>query len=84
MANLDRAGLLLNINNVPNGDFFFHEGLVDTWVHSELFCPFYSFQADDDVRDRLSVPAQGVFRLRWRELRYLSFKDLFCLLYPEP
>ena len=80
---LDSARVRLDINHIANDDFFFEDSLVYGRIQPKLFRAFDRFQPNDDVRYRLAVATQWVFRFGGRQLRDLAFVHFFCFFYPE-
>ena len=56
-THLNSTRIRLYINNIPNDDLLLKYSLIDTRIQPQLFSPLDSFKTDDDVRDRLAVPA---------------------------
>lgn len=81
---LDRSTVGLEIDDVADLDLFLLQALVDGRVELELLRSLDGLEAENDVRDRLAIAAEGRLRLLDRHLNDLALVDLLGLLDAQP
>ena len=77
---LDGSIVGFDINDIANGDLFLLNAFINAGVQLELLRALHRLESNDDMRHRLSVAAQWVFRLDGRQFSDFTFVHLLDFL----
>lgn len=83
-TDLYSTSLAFNIDHIPNCNLFSENSLIYGRVQTQLIRAPGCFETNDDVRNGLSITAQWILSLCWREFGDLALVDIFCLFDSEP